>query len=364
MLRNKILYFMILIELCLLCVLYDAYQPLALLWIALCLPIVLLLRLIFSAFAIKITVEEETAVVTRQNIHETGVTIENKSIFPMGQMILSGNVDGERFGIYVYLKGKSRVKVLYPVDCTKCGIKNVTIESVTIFDYLRIFKWIKRIRKKVRIIVVPKVYDINPTDIEEGWDFDGESEYFSEDKPGDDPSEIFDIRDYELGDRLSRIHWKLSVKRNKLMIKEYSKPLYDGVVFFLDSQKGEECMDVLFSIGLFMIESKRKVWINNIQTKAVEEYAIEFVNCLMGKHPQILRDGTDLKVPRGRKVICAFDLVDNKRMEALLCMAEEDKVYLVVEEEKNKGTLEGNGICVCDMSTMDVPTAIERIINE
>lgn len=364
MLRNKILYLMILIEICLLCVLYNAYQPVALLWIAVLLPVFLLIRLICSAFAVQITAPEESAVVTRQSVHETGVTIENKSILPLGQMMVRGDVDGEKFQMYVYLKGKAKVKVLYPVDCNKCGIKNVTIASVTIFDYLKIFKWVKRIKQSIRIIVVPKVYDVNSSDLDEGWNFDGESEYFSANKPGDDPSEIFDIRDYEPGDRLARIHWKLSVKRNTLMIKEYSKPLPDGVVLLMDTEKGEECMDVLFSIGLFMIEEKRKVWINGKQTEEMEEYAMEFVQSFMKKSPFPFEKEQDWDIWNGRKVIACIDMIDEKRLEALLRIAEGSRVYMVLDGAKWKDTLEGNGVCVCDMSTMDVPTAIERIINE
>ena len=37
-----------------------------------------------------------------------------------------------------------------------------------------------------------------------------ESDSYSTIKGGDDPSEVFAIREYREGDRLQRIHWKLS----------------------------------------------------------------------------------------------------------------------------------------------------------
>jgi hypothetical protein len=61
-----------------------------------------------------------------------------------------------------------------------------------------------------------------------------ESEYYSQIKSGDDPSEVFSIREYREGDRIQRIHWKLSSKQNQLMIKEFSNPLNCAVLIYLD----------------------------------------------------------------------------------------------------------------------------------
>ena len=54
------------------------------------------------------------------------------------------------------------------------------------------------------------------------------------DKSGDDPSEVFDIREYRQGDRLSRIHWKMTAKEEELMVKEYSRPLGGEGILCLD----------------------------------------------------------------------------------------------------------------------------------
>lgn len=366
MLRNKILYFMILTEVCLLCILYNEYQPVVLLWIAVAMPVVLLVWLFICERFIKITVEEENVVVTRQDFHEAGLVIENKSIFPAGQILIRGNVEGKKFRVQVYLKGKSKVKVLYPVNCEQCGIKKVKLASVVLFDYLRIFKRIKRMNKEINIIVVPKVYDVSRSGTDEGWNFDGESEYYSEDRPGDDPAEIFDIREYEMGDRMSRIHWKLTTKLNKLMVKEYSKPLPDGVVLFLDTKNGGECIDVLFSIGLFMVEEKRKVWINGELVETPETFILEFMKNSEQDNTKILHEEeeTFMETGNGRKIVCCLDVIDEERSTQLLKLAGDNRIYLVAEEGGGKDTLEENGVCVCGMNVMDVPAVIERIMNE
>lgn len=366
MLRNKILYFMILVEVCLLCILYNAYQPVALLWIVVLLPVFLLAWLLLSSAFIRISMEEENVVITRQSVYEAGIVIENHGMIPAGQIQVKGNVDGNKFLIHVYLKGKCNAKVTYPVDCGRCGIKKITISSVVLFDCLKLFKKVIKINKEVKIIIVPKVYEVTSGIMEETGEYGGESETFSENKPGDDPTEVFDIRDYQVGDRLSRIHWKLSTKLNRLMVKEYSRPLPDRVILFLDTRNGEECIDVLFSIGLFMVCEKIKVWINGIMTSNKEEYIMEFMRSLgmAGKilMSEVMAAMQDLG--SGQKIICCMDEVNEECMRYLLQTAKENRLYLVTGGKVSKDLAEYGGICVCDMSVTDVPAAIERIMNE
>ena len=39
---------------------------------------------------------------------------------------------------------------------------------------------------------------------------------------GYDPSELFDVREFQNGDRLQSVHWKLSARTDELMVKELS----------------------------------------------------------------------------------------------------------------------------------------------
>lgn len=366
MLRNKILYFMILTEVCLLCILYNAYQPVALLWIVVLLPVLLFGWLCISAYFIRATIEEESVVVTRQNSYEAEVVIENHSMIPAGQIQVRGNVDGKNFLIHVYLKERYSVKVTWPVDCERCGVKIVTISDVVLFDYLKIFKKVKKLNREIKVIIVPKVYEVPFYVLDGEYEFDGDSEKYSEHKPGDDTAEIFDIRDYQTGDRLSRVHWKLSMKLNRLMVKEYSRPLPDGIMLLMDTKNGEECIDVLFSVGIFMAQEKRKVWVNDTMTQNTEEYIMEFMKCMgmegKARMGEILSSKQDLG--KGRKIICCLDQISRECLNWMLQMAKENKVYLVTEGKATVDLPEDGGIYICSMAELDVPAAIERIMNE
>lgn len=53
---------------------------------------------------------------------------------------------------------------------------------------------------------------------------------------GDDPSETLKIREYQKGDRMNRIHWKLTAKNDELIVAELGMPMGCNIVFFLDGE--------------------------------------------------------------------------------------------------------------------------------
>jgi len=71
--------------------------------------------------------------------------------------------------------------------------------------------------------------------------YDMESYKYSRLKGGSDPSEIFDIREYQQNDSIKAIHWKLTSKMDELMIKEFGLPVENKVMIVVDkSIEGKE----------------------------------------------------------------------------------------------------------------------------
>ena len=93
--------------------------------------------------------------------------------------------------------------------------------QVKIWDLFHLFG--KRIETdgKEELSVLPEYYEalleITPQIREQLI----ESEEYDEKRPGDDPSQIFQIREYREGDRMQRIHWKASARTSQLMVKDY-----------------------------------------------------------------------------------------------------------------------------------------------
>lgn len=95
----------------------------------------------------------------------------------------------------------------------------------------------RKCRENQNIIVMPKPYPVNLTVTSRTKWFPIDGESYARDRSGDDSAEIYEVREYRAGDRLQKVHWKLSAKEDELYIKEFSYPLGAAVVVLLESGK-------------------------------------------------------------------------------------------------------------------------------
>lgn len=122
--------------------------------------------------------------------------------------------------------------VEYRVCPEYAGKITVSLRYAGCCDFLGLFSFRRKLDQAAEVFVPPAVFPLDvrlrpPSTVPE-------SETYSTVKPGDDPSEVFDIRPYREGDRLRSIHWKLSARLGKLMTREFSLPLDCSVLLVLE----------------------------------------------------------------------------------------------------------------------------------
>lgn len=95
---------------------------------------------------------------------------------------------------------------------------------------------------------------------EEGVDLGQESTMYSTRKPGNDPSEIFRLREYRPGDRPHAIHWKLSARLDRLMVREFGLPLNASTHYLVELgpeaglRQADRLLDALISLAMPLTE--------------------------------------------------------------------------------------------------------------
>lgn len=101
-----------------------------------------------------------------------------------------------------------------PVDTLHCGAFRYDFLKVQIYDLLGFFHVSRKIGRAYEILVKPRpeIPDIMP----DTYGFKAKNLR----KSRQSVSEIYDIRDYQLGDPVKSIHWKMSAKKDKLMVKD------------------------------------------------------------------------------------------------------------------------------------------------
>lgn len=192
-------------------------------------------------------------------------------------------------------------KKTYEIDFTpiSCGEEHIACKKITCYDVFGISSvYMKPLTEKV-VIVMPKSVSIQLLD---GTVPSGhlEGEQLDYQKKGNDTSEVFDMREYQDGDDVRSIHWKLSSKLDKLIVKEpgYSSH-YDTIVLFdaglgykdksCDEQVISGAMDFAITFSRKLLEIQRPHYLARVMKDkfAVDEMetiddVVELVQSNMG----------------------------------------------------------------------------------
>lgn len=221
----------------------------------------------------KITLEliTEPYVVTKQDDCKVLVRIVNESILPISKLevnvfycnsMLTGR---EAKTLTLSFLGKSSQEIELHLIPEYVGNVQLMIDQITVWEFSRCIKLRKKVQIQGGLMVVPRVFKINQNLQTGNWNL-FENEAMLLPKPGSDQTELLNIREYLEGDRISRIHWKLSNKYDELMIKEYASPLYYYPLVLLDLRKPykEDVMDYMdafyeafISIAVWHIEQEQ-----------------------------------------------------------------------------------------------------------
>lgn len=134
--------------------------------------------------------------------------------------------------VFIQLAGRIQEYDI-PFRLTNCGQTQICCEEMKLQDVLQLFCIHTSFKQAVTGIVYPKKVNLQ---VEMSHVVVGapKDEGLMQNRKGNDPTEIFDIREYVPGDNIRSIHWKLSSKTDKLILREASEPFHYNVVILPD----------------------------------------------------------------------------------------------------------------------------------
>lgn len=245
MIVTKILYVLLLAGLVSFYILYIDPLPLLLLAAAVILPVILRLGLFWVHFRTKAAITAPSAVCTAGEPVSVTVTVTNDSplFFPRGEVRLrvyhTFGTGSEKLRIKFPVQDRNQMRLSFAIHPARSGIVTAEIRSIRIYDMFRLFHTnVPHARQSLELLVLPKRLTL-PLDGSAPPVEDPESIRFA-DKPGDDPSELFGIREYQPGDPVSRIHWKLSSRSDTLLLKQFGAPVDKHTLLLLEYACGEK----------------------------------------------------------------------------------------------------------------------------
>jgi hypothetical protein len=268
MMKNRIIYAVWLILSISLFVMLNNISTLILLSLSILLPIVFLIFAKISCDKIVADIVVETNCKKNENINGK-LKIKNNSFLPVANVnckikcnnLLNGKSENYIFATSLGAKGQDTIP--FNISSKYCGKIEVSISSLEINDLFKIFSLrSKKHNNSIAIITVsPEIFN-SEIIVSENIYSNFDSDIYSMDKSGNDPSETFMIREYVAGDSIKNIHYKLSQKLDKLMVRELGQPILNDVLLLFDMSYSklspsniDVIMDCFASISLSLIDA-------------------------------------------------------------------------------------------------------------
>ena len=169
-------------------------------------------------FGKKITMKLKLPKAAEQDgIWKGKLQIVNDSVLPVflgkGSLHLENRFTGEQMELpfSFSLKGRGKKNIDFQGKSQWCGCIYATLHTWRSYDFFGLAGQKRKDELSASTVVMPCEQKEDFRFLtKEG--FDMESFRYSGARPGDDPGETFDIREYQEGDSIRQIHWKLTGK--------------------------------------------------------------------------------------------------------------------------------------------------------
>lgn len=151
-------------------------------------------------------------------------------------------------------------QVTRSVKSRYCGRLRITVEKAKLYDCFGLVGIPLNCPEKCHITVQPDGFETRISLADELGGI-AESEQYSQYRSGSDMTETFQLREYVPGDSPRQIHWKLSGKLDRLIVRDPGLPIIQDVLLFWERTEPEETVqsidaqaEVIVSIARALLE--------------------------------------------------------------------------------------------------------------
>ena len=256
MARSRILYFDLLLFLFAAFVLLEEWLFHVLFLFFLLLPMALLLYVLLLRYCVFLRLADAEDLIAKGS-YCLRLAAENRSILPCGMVRMQlktvyrlGQVPDqlrdERSLLQTALPPLCRTDWCSELRIDAAGRMDLTIEQAWVYDPLGLIRLPiaarNRTAAQLQLYVLPEPVR-RTMDAEKAADLGRDSDTYSPVKSGGDPAELFRLRDYRPGDARHSIHWKLSGRWDRLIVREFGLPLSPALCFLVSLTAGVSAQD-------------------------------------------------------------------------------------------------------------------------
>ena len=237
MTKKRITWILIILFAAILYLFANGTGTLALLISCIAAPLISLLIIFASGRHMTITLDKVDPDSEEQSIK---LFLKNHDIMPVSNVVVTVRCrnlrtgETEQIDVTKSLRPKGKAEEIIKVIPSHAGKYEISIESAGVSDPLQL--WQRKIAAEDRlyITVMPTLFDMDLL-VTSSSSAMPESYSYIDGRNGNDPGEVRGIREYVPGDSIKNIHWKLSSKVDKLLVKEMGLPITDQFLVILDN---------------------------------------------------------------------------------------------------------------------------------
>ena len=222
-------------------------------------PVLDLVAFIFLYRAVEVKLEAPERDVVRNTIGFIRLTLKNSSLMVSFDTCVQLDAENTFYNdksftiLSLPCSARNNYEKSIPVRYYMNGMYKYSINVITVRDLLGFISLKKKVDTSAEISVLPEIdnsHEFDLTDMSKGMT---ESEETI--KKGHDFSDVSDVREYIPGDKLMSIHWKLSAKRDILMVKDRVSMSDQQMVILTELSGSDEEVDEILTLTYSIVDS-------------------------------------------------------------------------------------------------------------
>ena len=240
------------------------------------------------------------------------LTVSHRGLIPIAPVLLVVDSLPDEPEKRVRLKdmpGRVQTLVL-PFRASHVGVSHPGIRECVVEDLTGFFSVAKKTVSSLgELVILPGTFATDPLNYAPG---DPGSEIMA--RATEDLSSPSDIRSYQSGDPIKKIHWKLSLRKNELLVRKYEEPVLSEALILMDCSRppdwghpeaGADIRDTL-------LETAASVYSDLLETDH------SFRMPLIGPHPVAIDRNTGIAIAFDN--LCRVDFSASEKFERVLEM--------------------------------------------
>ena len=231
------------------------------------------------------------------------VTIDNPTLFPLLRNVVAVeavnqlNREKRTMVQVTAVAPKKKKTVTLQAGSGYCGRIRISVSKAKLYDCFGLVGVSCKCDGAAYMTVQPDLFEMDITLLPSSSGMQ-DSEVYSQEKPGSDLTETFQIREYVPGDSPRQVHWKLSSKFDKLIVRDPSLPITQNILVFWErtGESGNQEMidaqaDIIVSLCHSLLEQSMQFMIgwNDTDRNRCVLHTIRNTDELVAIVPRLMR---------------------------------------------------------------------------